>query len=321
MMKLASLILILIIHMLSFSVLHSEVVEEIFAVINEETITFSEYQNAENSMIKQLQAQYKGEALQKAIQEMKSTLLNQLIEHKLILSKAKDKNYDVENEIKMIIEEIKKQNNLKTDEDLRRALQTEGITMEEFKKQQKIVRMQQRMIYEEITSHIKIDSPEIMEYYKKNLADYTKPMEISLNCIFLKKEYYLDKHALLNKRNEISAKLNTADFKAIGKTYSELEGAENKIFLGNFKQGELDENIEKAALKLKLNELSPWIETENGWYIIQLIEKKEPELVNYEQFREKIKNKLLQEKQEVELKIFIEKLKKESYIKIYKKSN
>jgi parvulin-like peptidyl-prolyl isomerase len=321
MMKLASLILILIIHMLSFSVLHSEVVEEIYAVINEETITFSEYQNAENSMIKQLQTQYQGEALQKAIQEMKSELINQLIEHKLILSKAKEKNYDVENEIKMIIEEIKKQNNLKTDEDLRRALQTEGITMEEFKQQQKIVRMQQRMIYEEITSKIKIDSPEIMEYYKKNLADYTKPMEISLNCIFLKKEYYFDKQALLKKRNEISAKLNTADFKAIAEAYSELEGVENKIYLGNFKQGELDENIEKAALKLKLNEHSLWIETENGWYIIQLIGKKESELVSYEQVREKIKNNLLQEKQEVELQKFIEELKKESYIKIYKKSN
>lgn len=320
-MKLASLILILIIHMLSFSVLHSEVVEEIYAVINEETITFSEYQNAENSMIKQLQTQYQGEALQKAIQEMKSELINQLIEHKLILSKAKEKNYDVENEIKMIIEEIKKQNNLKTDEDLRRALQTEGITMEEFKQQQKIVRMQQRMIYEEITSKIKIDSPEIMEYYKKNLADYTKPMEISLNCIFLKKEYYFDKQALLKKRNEISAKLNTADFKAIAEAYSELEGVENKIYLGNFKQGELDENIEKAALKLKLNEHSLWIETENGWYIIQLIGKKESELVSYEQVREKIKNNLLQEKQEVELQKFIEELKKESYIKIYKKSN
>ena len=321
MIKLASLILILIIHMLSFSVLHSEVVEEIYAVINEETITFSEYQNAENSMIKQLQTQYQGKALQKAIQEMKSELINQLIEHKLILSKAKEKNYDVENEIKMIIEEIKKQNNLKTDEDLRRALQTEGITMEEFKQQQKIVRMQQRMIYEEITSKIKIDSPEIMEYYKKNLADYTKPIEISLNCIFLKKEYYFDKQALLKKRNEISAKLNTADFKAIAETYSELEGVENKIYLGNFKQGELDENIEKAALKLKLNEHSLWIETENGWYIIQLIGKKEPELVSYEQVREKIKNNLLQEKQEVELQKFIEELKKESYIKIYKKSN
>lgn len=321
MMKSASLTLILIIQMMSFSALHSEVVDEIYAVINEETITLSEYQNAKNSMIKQLQTKYQGEALRKAIQEMKTTLLNQLIEHKLILSKAKEKNYDVENEIKMIIEEIKKQNNLKTDEDLRRALQAEGITMEEFKKQQKIVRMQQRMIYEEITSKIKIDSPEIMEYYKKNLADYTKPMEISLNCIFLKKEYYFDKHALMKKRNEISVKLNTADFKAIAETYSELEGAENKIFLGHFKQGELDESIEKAALKLKLNEHSSWIETENGWYIIQLIEKKEPELVNYEQVREKIKNNLIQEKQEVELQIFIEKLKKESYIKIYRKNN
>lgn len=318
-MKPASLIAIVIMIILNFTVLHSEVVEEIYAVVNEETITFTEYRNAENSMIQQLRSRYQGEELQKAIQKMKSELMNQLIEHKLLLSKAKEKNYDVENEVKMIIEEIKKQNNLKTDEDLRRALQTEGITMDAFKKQQKIVRMQQRMIYEEITSKIKIDSPEIMEYYKKNLAEYTKPMELSLNCIFLKKEYYFDKQSLLNKQNEISEKLKTGDFKTVAETYTELEGSDNKIFLGNFKKGELDEVIEKAALGLNPNQHSSWIETESGWYIIQLINKKDPELVEYEQVREKIKNKLLLEKQEVELQKFIKKLKKESFIKIYKK--
>jgi parvulin-like peptidyl-prolyl isomerase len=319
MMKLASLIAMMIMITLNVTLLHSEVVEEIYAVINEETITFTEYRNAENSMIQQLQSQYKGEALQKAIQKMKSGLMNQLIEHKLILSKAKEKNYDVENEIKMIIEEIKKQNNLKTDEDLRRALQTEGITMDEFKRQQKVVRMQQRMIYEEITSKINIDSPEIMEYYKSHVSEYTKPLELSLNCIFLKKEYYFDKQTLLKRRNEISEKLKIDDFKTVAEEYTELEGVENKLFLGNFKQGELDQHIEKAALELKPNQHSTWIETDSGWYIIQLINKKEPELVEYEQVREKIKNKLLLEKQEVELQKYIKKLKKESYIKIYKK--
>jgi peptidyl-prolyl cis-trans isomerase SurA len=317
-MKPTSLIAVVIMIALNFTVLHSEVVEEIYAVINDETITFTEYQNAENSMIQQLQTRYKGEELKKAIAKMKSELMNQLIEHKLILSKAKENKYDVDSEIKMIMEEIKKQNNLKTDEDLRRALQSEGITMEQFKEQQKIVRMQQRMIYDEITSKIKIDSPEIMEYYRKNMSEYTKPMEFSLNCIFLKREYYFNNQSLLDKKQEIFEKLKTGEFKAVAEEYTELEGSDNKIFLGNFKKGELDKSIEDAALELNPNQHSPWIETETGWYIIQLINKKEPELVEYEQVREKIKNKLLLDKQEVELKKYIEKLKKESYIKIYK---
>ena len=317
-MKPTSLIAIVIMIALNFTVLHSEVVEEIYAVINDETITYTEYQNAKNSMIQQLQTRYKGEELKKAIEKMKSELMNQLIEHKLILSKAKENKYDVDSEIKMIIEEIKKQNNLKTDEDLRRALQSEGITMEQFKKQQKIVRMQQRMIYDEITSKIKIDSPEIMEYYRENMSDYTKPMELSLNCIFLKKEYYFNKQSLMDKQQEISEKLKKGEFKTVAEEYTELEGSDNKIFLGNFKKGELDKSIENAALELNPNQYSPWIETETGWYIIQLINKKEPELVEYEKVREKIKNKLLLDKQEVELKKYIKKLKKESYIKIYK---
>ncbi len=306
---------------LALTSLKSEVVEEIIAVINDETITYSEYQNAENAMIMQMQSQYKGDALQKAIKAMKKQLLNQLIEHKLILSKAKEKNYDIENEVNMIIEEIKKQNNMKTNEELKRALQKEGITFEEFKRQQKIVRMQQRMIYEEVTSKINIDNPEIMEYYKKNSSEFTKPMEFTLNCIFLNSEYYFDRNVLEAKQREISSKLTDNNFEEIAQQYSELEGTENKFFLGSYKKGELNEKIENAALKLNVNEYSPWIETENGWYIVQLTEKIDAKQIDYKDVRDNIKDVLIKEKQEVELRKFINKLKKESYINIYKKFN
>ena len=303
---------------LAIAYLKSEIIEEIVAIVNEETITYSEYQNAKYAMIMQLQSQYKGVELQKAIDQMQKLLLNQLIVHKLILSKAKEKNYDIDNEVQIIIEEIKKQNNLKSDDELRKALQKEGITLEEFKRQQRIVRMQQRMIFDEVTAKINIDNAEIMEYYKKNITEYTEPMEFGLNCVFLNTEYYFDKQVLEAKKKEISSKLNENNFQDIAQQYSELEGGENKFFLGTYKKGELNENIEKAVMKLKINETSPWIETENGWYIVQLINRKDARQIDYKDVRDKIKDILLKDRQETELQKFIEKLKGESYIKIIK---
>jgi peptidyl-prolyl cis-trans isomerase SurA len=299
--------------------LHSEVIDEIYAVVNEEILTYTEFQNAKNALIMQLKSKFKGEELQIAMKDIDKNIMNQLIDFKLILSRAKEKKYDIDSEIKMIIEEIKKQNNLKSDEDLRAALRSEGITMEEFKKQQGMVRMQQRMIYEEVTSKIKIENPEIMEYYKKNMPQFTQPLELTLNCIFLNKASYFTQNALQAKRKEISDQLSPDNFLEVAKKYSELEGPENNYFLGHFKKGELNEAIEKEALKLQTDEYSPWIETDNGWYIVQLVKRTEEKLIDYKEVREKIKNILLQRRQGIELKKLLDQLKKESYIKIYKK--
>jgi len=297
---------------------YSDVVEEIYAVINDETITHSEFINAQNETTKQMQAKLQGEKLNEALKLMKGKIMNQLIEHKLILSKAKEKKYDVDAEVELILNEIKKQNNMKSDDELKAALQAEGISFADFKEQQKVVRMQQRFIYEEVTSKIIIDNAEILDYYKANMKNFTKPTKISLNCIFLNKDNYINETALLQKRNKIDIELSGEEFEPVAKKHSELSNTDNNIYLGEFKQGELDENIEKAALNLKVKEYSSWIETENGWYIIHLLNKTDASLIEYKEVRDNIKNILLSKKQNIELAKFIKQLKKESYIKIYK---
>ncbi|UCH97294.1 MAG: hypothetical protein JSV88_10695, partial [Candidatus Aminicenantes bacterium] len=87
--------------------------------------------------------------------------------------------------------------------------------------------------------------------------------------------------------------------------------------LGEFKKGELDAKIEEVSFKLKKGEHSPWIETENAWYITQMINLTEPQPVEYKSVREEIENKLKMAEQEKLLKEYLEQLKKESHIKIY----
>jgi len=295
-----------------------QLIEEIYAVVNDEIITYSELFNAEQQLINELRTKYKGKEFEEALKNDKQKLLDRIIEYKLILSKAKEKKYDVENDIKVIIKEIKKQNNFATDKELEEALKSQGLTMEKFKEQQKISRIQQRFIYEEAYSNVKIDNSDIMEYYKKNIDKYTTPLQLSLNCLFLNRENYSTDKDILEKKDKINSELNETNFKEVAKKYSELSNSEDNIFLGNFKKRELDNKIEEKALKLKKGEHSSWIETDSGWYIIQLISKTESKLIEYKKVREEIKNRLTGIQQEKELKKFLERLKKESYIKIYK---
>ena len=249
------------------------VIEEIYAIVNDEIITGSELKNFEKQMIRAMQAQYEGQKLTDAVSDIKKNLLSMLIDQKVLQSKIKEKNYNVDSDVELIIQEIKKQNNMSSDDDLKRALNSEGIDFNDFKEQQKERRKQQRLIWDEIGSKIKIDNSQIMEYYRTNQSKYTIPEEISLNCIYLKKES--DTARTKVKTEKISAELKTGSFEETAKKHSELDNAGNNIFLGKFKKGELNKSLEDEALKLKKGEHSSWIETDTGWYIIQLSDRTE----------------------------------------------
>jgi len=267
-------------------------------------------------MERSLRAQFEGDKLQQALQEFKKELLNKFIEQKLLLSKIKEKNYNVDSDVEIIIQEIKKQNNFASDDDLKKVLQSEGIDFAAWKDQRKEMRKQERLIWDEVGSKIKIDNPQIMEYYRKNTEQFTVPAETTLNCIYLKKNDNGSKPQ--EKMDLISSELQPGLFAEIAKKHSELPDAANNIVLGKFKKGELDKNLEAAALKLKKNEYSGWIETDNGWYIIQLAEFSEAKLREVKDVREDIIQKLREDQQQVKVKDYIEQLKKESYIKILK---
>jgi len=294
-----------------------ELIDKIFAVVNGEIITYSELKSSEIEMTRYLSQQYQGEELEKQLDEMKKNLLNRLIEQKLLLSYAKEKNYDVDGIVELIIKDIKKQNNINSDEELKAALASQGLDYDQWKKQLKETQTQQQFIREKIGSKVNIDSSAIMEYYKKNIDEYTVPAKYSLNCIFLNKENYLSPSVLQEKMKTIDAELETNSFEETAKKYSELPGEDNNYFLGEFKEGELDAKIEEASYGLKEGEHSGWIETAKGYYITQLIKRTESTVTEYKLVREEIENKLKMAEQEKLLKEYIEQLKKESHIKIY----
>lgn len=297
----------------------AELIEKIYAVVNGEIVTYSELKLAENEMARMIRQQFKNDEnmVKEKIAEMKKGLLQQLIEQKLVLSVAKEKNYDVEHEVEIIVKDIKKQNNMNSDDELKQAIQAQGMDYKEWRKQLKETSMQHRLIREEIGYKIKVDNSQIMAYYREHMDDFTKPREFSLNCIYLDKAQALNEAVLAETRLTIDAELQTGTFEEVAQKNSQLPGSENNYYLGSFKEGELDAKIEEAAIKTEIGKYSSWIETESGWYIIQVLERKEPELMEYKTVRGDIERAIQTREQNALLKDYVEQLKKDSHIKIY----
>ncbi|MBN1196370.1 MAG: peptidyl-prolyl cis-trans isomerase [Candidatus Aminicenantes bacterium] len=298
----------------------TEVIEEIYAVVNGEPITYSELRNAEAEWTRNLNNQFQGEQLQEALKRMKQELMDTFIERKLLIAEAKRRDYDVENDVDVMIKEIMKQNNFNTEDELKEALRREGLTYELFRQQQKLYRMQQRLIYEEVTSKIKIDNAEIMSYYKEHINDYTLPARYDLNAVYLNPGNHSGTEVMQAKADAVLKALDSADFATVAEEYTEL-GTENEknIHLGEFKAGEMDPDLEKAASGLKPGERSEWVRAESGWYLLQLVEFEPSRLVEYEEVRDQIQRILMAKRHEVKQREYLEQLKKESYIRIYKR--
>ena len=145
-----------------------------------------------------LQSRLSGEELVRELEKMKSSLLDIIIGRKVLLSKAKEKNYDMNQYLDMVIKEIMTRNNIKSRDDLIAALKSQGVTFEEFKEQRLEQLMQEKFIQESLGSRILIDTSAIMAYYKENIKKYSIPAKFKLNCIFLNKDYYFTKESILN---------------------------------------------------------------------------------------------------------------------------
>lgn len=302
---------------LSFSVLaQTETIERIYAVVNDQLITYSELKNTELQMTQALTERFKGEELKAELDKMKKDLLDTLIKQKLILSKAKGKNYDVGYQVDSIIKGIKQENNLASDDDLRKALAGQGIDYETWREQLISHQIQSQLVYDEIGSKIKIDNSQIMGYFRDNQKTFTVPLTLTLDAIYLPSTLAAD--ALTAQKKEIDLALeNKQSFKEIADKYSQLTTEENKARLGTFKSGELDPKLEEQAkLLTAVGAVTPWVETENGSYRLSLVERVDEHLREYKDVRADIENFLREQIQAEKLDKYIEELRRSSYIKI-----
>ena len=105
-------------------------VEEIVARVNDQIITRSDYDRAMKEL--DAEARQHGASMQD-ISEAHRDLLRSLIDQQLWLSKAKELNITGETELIKRLDDIRKQYNMDTIEDLEKAAKEQGVSFEDFK--------------------------------------------------------------------------------------------------------------------------------------------------------------------------------------------
>ena len=296
-----------------------EVVEEIVAVVNDDIITLSEYREMfELSMNKLRADQLPQEDYDKEYAALKKELLNLMITELLLLQKARELNLNVTEQVKAMIEKIKTDNNMTSDADLRRAVEQQGMSFETWLKQYEEGAMRLAVVYTEVERAIVLEDSEVVQYFKKNPDEFTMPTEYKLLAVYLASEGRTPEESEALKA-AVDAKLKSgATFADVSGELSDPPMKEAKGDLGTFKAGELDKSLESTVEKLKVGEVGAWVNNKNGWYLINLVEKKDSHLRPFEDVRKEVEERIYNVKRAEKGDAYIKTLRERSYVRILK---
>lgn len=294
-----------------------EVVEAIVAIVNDDIITLSDFRTQFEMASSQLRAQgMPQEQFDQQLALLKKEFLNAMITESLLLQKAKELGLNVQEQVKGTLEKIKQDNNIASDADLRRGIEQQGTTYEMWLRQLEDNILRNGVLYTEVERSIVLGDSEVVQYYKKNPAEFTIPTEYKLGAVYISGEGRTAE-AVEALKAAVDAKLKSGA--SLADTAAELSDPpmkEAKGDLGTFKAGELETALESPVERLKAGERTGWISNKNGWYLLQLVEKKDSVLRPFEDARKEVETKLFNEKRGVKVEAYVKTLRERAFVKV-----
>jgi peptidyl-prolyl cis-trans isomerase SurA len=302
---------------------NSKIVEEIIARVNNEVITRSELDKAKASAEEDAQQSCQGrctaEQLRSETEERQKNALRDLIDQSLLVQRGKDMGISVEPEVIKKLDQIRIQNKLDSMEDLEKAVSSQGINWEDFKDNIRKGILTQRVISQEVGSHITISKEDVAKYYNDHKKEYVRPEQVALREIVVSTEGKKDEELPdLKKKTETALKRvkDGEDFAEMAKRFSDGTTAKEGGFLGVYKRGELSKELEDIVFKMKKNDLTDIMDTKQGYLVLQVLEHYDEGEQPLSKVENEITDRLYSEKMEPKLRDYLKTLREQSYVVI-----
>jgi peptidyl-prolyl cis-trans isomerase SurA len=302
---------------------NSKVVEEIIARVNNEIITRSELDkarvSAEDDAKQECQGKCTPEELKVQIEDRQKNALRDLIDQSLLVQRGKDMGITVETEVIKRLDQIRIQNNLTSMEDLEKAVSGTGINWEDFKDNIRKGLLTQRVISQEVGSHINISKEEVAKYYEDHKAEFVRPEQVALREIVVSTEGKKDSELPDLKKKAETARKRVEDgeeFGEIAKRFSDGSTAKQGGFLGIYKRGELSKELEDTVFKMKKNDLTEVMDTKQGYLVLQVLEHYDEGEQSLSKVEGEITDKLYSQRMEPKLHEYLKTLREQSYVVI-----
>ena len=325
MQKIFTYLLLLFLVALPAAVSADTVVEEIIARVNNSIITRSEY-NRSKEQLKQEAEQQDPAHAEQIVNERSKDVLRDLIDQQLLLEKGKDLDITGDTDLVKRLDEMRKQMNLDSMEDLEKAATAQGVSFEDFKQNMRNQIITQKVIGQEVGQKMSVTKEEEQKFYEDHKNELERPEQIRLSEILVSTDKKgagdtsSDEErvaAAQKKADELLAEIRKGtSFEEVAKKSSDGPSAAQGGDLGYFKRGTLAKALEDKTFAMKANEVSDVIRTKQGFVILKVNEHQEAGIPPISEVEPKLQDAIYMQKLQPALRAYLQKLREDAYIDI-----
>jgi len=302
--------------------LAGELVDRVVAVVNDDVITLSELEEEAAPAFAKIRAEAPAAQVDDAIQKARRDILRSMIDHKLLLQRAANRQIEVSDaEIDAAIDRIMEENSL-TVEQFREQLAAMGVSEGKYRSSLRDQILRSRLLSYEIRSKVVITNEQIEAYYRDKYLQHNSPEGyhiLQFGSGWEDKGRSASKEEALKRAEQLREMVLAGEnFNEIAKSYSDLPSGVDGGDIGTFKKEELADYMWQSIKDLHPGEVSPVIETPAGFQFFKLLSKSSDGVIAQaplENVKEEIRATLYDQELKKKFEYWVKELRENSYVK------
>lgn len=298
---------------LSASVLaHGDVIERVIARVNGQIVTLSEFEARQMAAVQA--ARVPDAEVEAFLRQNNAKLLEEAMEELLLVDRAVALGLKLRPEyLDQVIEDIKKEQNITSEEELLAQLKREGLTKEALRRNIERSVIVRQVRARDVDPKAQVTEADVRnEYEHRKGADFTRRATVHLMEIVVKGE------GSAAAANAVVARLKKGeDFEAIAREVSMSASKAAGGDLGRVEPADLNPALSAAIADLRPGEVSAPVSVEGGYWILKVRERMADEVTGFDQVKEKIQEELTRTRFEKVYGDYIAELKKNAVYTVY----
>jgi peptidyl-prolyl cis-trans isomerase SurA len=305
----------------SSDVAQAEIVERIVAIIGNDVITLTELNELVDALHgPSLAAIDDLEVRANRKKEVQKMMLDQLIDQRLLTQQySKLQLAATEQDVDRLVDAICKQNNITLDV-LVGELERQGMSLPQYRDQMRQHVLQTKFVEQQIRPKVSISEEDLKNLYTQKTGEVQADETFELEGVLVNLTRSAGPESIEQARKQarqVREKLQSGlstDEVARGFSDGSVMNIGN---MGTFRQGELMEELEQAAMTLQEKQVSEPVESANGIYLVRMVKRgKQSNVKPFAEVREQLYRRLYDQQVEELMQTFIKNTRRETHVEL-----
>jgi peptidyl-prolyl cis-trans isomerase SurA len=308
---------------------HAEIIEQILVKVNGEIFTKSDLEQRQIAALRQkgqtidLKSDPNNAQLRKALDEITPQIMVDAIDEMVIVQRGKELGYTLsDQQFKSVVDNIRKENKIETDEQFQAALKSENLSMADLRRNLERSMIYQRVQQNEVLSKIGVTDEEARKYYETHLNEFTTPPTVTLREILVavagdsKVMNVAADEAAKAKAEEIRRRTTTGgeNFEKLASDISDSPSKANAGLIGPLSVNDLSPDLRRLVEAMKPGDISEPVRTARGYQLLKLETITPTNTLPLDKAREQISERVFTDKRKAEFQKYLEKLRSQAII-------